>query len=66
MMTNRESWTNDDIIRGYRSQYIIEEVFKQSKDRTFGTLWPQYHIWDLVAAVPLKIVKSMCMPFTVQ
>ena len=46
ILTNREEWTDNDIIRGYRSQYMIEEVFKESKDRKFGTWWPQFHWTD--------------------
>lgn len=46
IITNREKWTDNGIIRGYRSQYMIEEVFKESKDRKFGTWWPQFHWTD--------------------
>jgi len=46
LVSNREFWSDDAIIRGYRSQYIIEEVFKESKDRKMGTWWPQYHWTD--------------------
>ena len=46
LISNRESWTNDEIIRGYRSQYMIEEVFKESKDRKNGNWWPQHHWTD--------------------
>jgi transposase len=46
LISNRELWSDEAIIRGYRSQYIIEEVFKESKDRKTGTWWPQYHWTD--------------------
>ena len=46
LISNREKWSNDDIIRGYRSQYMIEEIFKESKDRKFGTWWPLHHWTD--------------------
>jgi transposase len=46
LLTNRENWSNDSIVKAYRSQYIIEGVFKESKDRKYGTWWPQYHWTD--------------------
>lgn len=46
IITSRTNWLNDEIIRAYRSQYLIEEIFKQSKDRKFGTWWPQFHWTD--------------------
>ena len=46
LITNREGWSNDSIVRAYRSQYIIESVFKESKDRKYGTWWPQFHWTD--------------------
>jgi transposase len=46
IVTNREGWTDDAIVRAYRSQSMIEEVFKESKDRRYGTWWPQFHWTD--------------------
>ena len=46
LISSRDKWSDDAIIRGYRSQYIIEDVFKESKDRKTGTWWPQYHWTD--------------------
>ena len=46
IVTNREGWTDDAIVRAYRSQYMIEDVFKESKDRRYGTWWPQFHWTD--------------------
>jgi transposase len=43
---DREAWDDARIIRAYRSQFLIEDVFKQSKDRTLGTWWPQHHWTD--------------------
>jgi len=46
LVTNRDEWTNDKVIQGYRSQYIIEDVFKEMKDRQTGSWWPMYHWTD--------------------
>ncbi len=40
IITNQEDWGNDRIIKGYRSQFIIEDVFKEMKDRRIGSWWP--------------------------
>lgn len=73
IVTNRTAWTNEQIVTAYRSQYIIEGIFKESKDRKHGTWWPQYHWTDskihvhalyctialLLRAVMLRKVQSM-------
>jgi len=46
LISNREEWTNDRIIAAYRSQFIIEGVFKGMKDRRTGTWWPLHHWTD--------------------
>lgn len=46
LITNRADWENDKIIEAYRSQFIIEDVFKEMKDRTTGSWWPLYHWTD--------------------
>lgn len=46
LITNRQDWTNDKIIEAYRSQFIIEDVFKEMKDRNTGSWWPLYHWTD--------------------
>ena len=33
LITSREDWENAKIITAYRSQFIIEDVFKEMKDR---------------------------------
>jgi transposase len=45
-ITDHHSWTTEDIILAYRSQYIIEDAFKQMKDRKTGTWWPMFHWTD--------------------
>ena len=46
IITNREDWDDGKIIRAYRSQFIIENVFKEMKDRTTGSWWPMHHWTD--------------------
>ena len=46
IVTNREQWPDARIIEAYRSQFIIENVFKDMKDRTHGTWWPLNHWTD--------------------
>ena len=43
LITSRQAWDDEKIIRAYRSQYLIEDVFKEMKDRTTGTWWPLGH-----------------------
>jgi transposase len=46
LVTNREEWSEEKIILAYRSQYLIEDVFKEMKDRRVGSWWPMYHWTD--------------------
>ena len=46
IITDNHDWSTEDIILTYRSQYIIEDVFKQMKDRKTGTWWPMFHWTD--------------------
>jgi transposase len=46
IVTDREQWDNDQIILAYRSQFHIENVFKEMKDRDIGSWWPLYHWTD--------------------
>jgi len=46
IIANRSEWQDERIIRAYRSQFIIENVFKEMKDRTCGTWWPLHHWTD--------------------
>ena len=43
LITNRDEWPDDKMIQCYRSQYIIEDVFKEMKDRQTGSWWPMFH-----------------------
>jgi len=46
IVTDRQAWDNDQIILAYRSQFHIENVFKEMKDRDIGSWWPLYHWTD--------------------
>jgi len=46
LLTNQAEWENERIIRAYRSQFIIEDVFKEMKDRNEGSWWPLCHWTD--------------------
>jgi len=46
LVTNREEWSEEKIILAYRSQYLIENVFKEMKDRRIGSWWPMHHWTD--------------------
>jgi transposase len=43
VVTDRKSWDNEKIILAYRSQFNIENVFKEMKDRDIGSWWPVFH-----------------------
>lgn len=43
LVTNRDAWDDVKIIKAYRSQFIIEDVFKEMKDRNTGSWWPLHH-----------------------
>ena len=51
IITDNEHWTTEEIIVSYRSQYIIEDVFKQMKDRKTGSWWPMFHWTDQMIRV---------------
>jgi transposase len=46
LITNREEWDDVKVVRAYRSQFVIEEVFKEMKDRHTGSWWPLFHWTD--------------------
>ena len=46
IITSRAAWDNAAIIMAYRSQYIIEDIFKGMKDRRLGSWWPMHHWTD--------------------
>ena len=46
IITSRKNWDDAKIIQTYRSQFIIEDVFKEMKDRKKGSWWPLHHWTD--------------------
>ena len=46
IITNRDDWDDYRIITAYRSQFIIENVFKEMKERNTGSWWPLHHWTD--------------------
>lgn len=46
LVTDRKQWSDEQIILAYRSQFHIENVFKEMKDRDIGNWWPVYHWTD--------------------
>jgi transposase len=46
LITNRADWDDIKVIQAYRSQFVVEEVFKEMKDRHTGSWWPLFHWTD--------------------
>ena len=46
LITNKADWDDAKIITAYRSQFLIEDVFKEMKDRSTGNWWPMLHWTD--------------------
>lgn len=46
IFTNRNDWSNEDIVLGYRGQYKIEHAFRTMKDSHFVTWQPMFHWTD--------------------
>jgi transposase len=46
LISNRAEWSDEQIIEAYRSQFLIEAVFREMKDRTTGSWWPLNHWTD--------------------
>ena len=46
LITGHQEWTDAQVIRAYRSQFVIEEIFQEMKDRRIGTWWPLRHWTD--------------------
>ena len=46
IVADREHGSNDQSILAYRSQFNLENVFQEMKDRDIGSWWPLYHWTD--------------------
>jgi len=43
LFTNQDSWSNEEVVRAYRSQYHVEEAFKRMKNPRFVSWRPMHH-----------------------
>jgi transposase len=43
IITTRSEWDEERILKAYHSQYSIEHVFRNMKDRNRGVWWPLHH-----------------------
>jgi transposase len=46
LITGHKDWNDAQVIRAYRSQFVIEEIFHEMKDRHIGAWWPLRHWTD--------------------
>jgi transposase len=46
LISSRMQWAAEEIIEAYHSQFLIEHVFREMKDRQVGTWWPMNHWTD--------------------
>ena len=46
LFTNNHHWESEDIILAYNNQAVIENIFRESKNREYGNWWPLYHYTD--------------------
>jgi len=46
IFTDNHHWKTEDIIVAYNNQAVIENLFKETKNRNYSTWWPQYHFTD--------------------
>jgi transposase len=51
LVTSQRGWSDPQVIEAYRSQFLIEEVFQQMKDRDLGCWWPMFHWTDAMIQV---------------
>lgn len=51
LISSHHDWGEERIIRAYRSQYLIEDVYKQMKARRSGAWWPMNHWTDRMIEV---------------
>jgi transposase len=79
IITDNHDWATEDIVVTYRSQYVIEDIFKQMKDRKTGTWWHMYQWTDnmirvhgfycslslLLRALIMKRAKDSGMPMSI-
>jgi transposase len=57
LFTDREAWTDEQIVKGYRSQAHVELAFRRMKDPRFLTFRPTHHWTDQ----KLRVHASYCV-----
>jgi transposase len=63
IFTNRHNWSNEQIVSTYRSQYHVEETFKQLKNTKYLSFRPVRHFTDRtirVHAFYCVLALSLC------
>ena len=67
LIKSRSEWDDEKIIKAYRSQFIIVDVFKNMKDRNTRNWWPMYHLLDsnikvhgLYCSIAALLCSIMC------
>jgi len=67
LFTDREEWTDEQIVLGYRSQSHVEAAFRRMKDPRFLTFRPTYHWTDqklrvhaFYCVLALMILSLLC------
>ena len=51
IFTDKTDWSDEEIVLAYFDQYVIEDAFKQMKDRSTGSWWPMHHWTDTMVRV---------------
>ena len=46
IITDRDDWSTEEIIKTYREQDCLEKIFKATKDKEHFSIQPQYHFTD--------------------
>ena len=46
LFTDQSGWSNEQIVKAYRSQYHVEDAFKQMKDTKYLSFRPMRHFTD--------------------
>jgi transposase len=46
LFTDNHQWKTEDIIMAYNNQAVVENLFKETKNRRYSSWWPQYHYTD--------------------
>jgi transposase len=47
LITDQEQWSTEEILKTYSDQYVIEKIFKDTKNPYHFSIRPQYHWTDM-------------------